>query len=58
MIKFVMTVLLLMPNGEARVYELDEAIFDTYKDCIVVGKAVQSARQEGIAFECKPYTEA
>ena len=53
-----MTALLLLPNGEARVYELDEAIFDTYEDCIVVGKAVQSVRSEVIAFECKPYTEA
>jgi hypothetical protein len=53
-----MTVLLLLPNGEARVYELDEAVFDTYKDCMVVGKAVQSVRSEVIAFECKPYTEA
>ena len=57
MIKFVMTVLLLLPNGEAGVYELDEAVFDTYEDCIVVGKAVQSVRPEVVAFECKPYTE-
>lgn len=57
MIKFVMTVLLLLPNGDAGVYTMDETIFDSYEDCIQVGKYVKAARPEVVAFECKPYTE-
>lgn len=57
MIKFVMTVLLLLPNGDARVIKMDETTFDSYEDCVAVGKAIKYTKREVIAFECTAYTE-